>query len=102
MHIIPPKFCRPSWDKHHKKNYYPNDFRDLSKGRRLMETRLLIHEESGWKALEYVWNDEQTEAVLEVAGDTKKVSYVYSDGKKRTQQYSMPNLETMQWIRSLK
>ena len=41
-----------------KKNYYPNDFRDLSKGRRLMETRLLIHEESGWKALEYVWHDE--------------------------------------------
>ena len=72
--------------------YYPNDFRDLSKGRRLMETRLLIHEQIGWKALEYVWNDEQTEAVLEVAGDTKEVSYVYSDGKKRTQQYSMPNL----------
>ena len=72
--------------------YYPNDFRDVSKGRRLMETRLLIHEENGWKALEYVWNDEQTEAVLEVAGETKEISYVYSDGKKRTQQYSMPNL----------
>jgi uncharacterized repeat protein (TIGR03806 family) len=72
--------------------YYPNDFRDVSKGRRLMETRLLIHEEAGWKALEYVWNDEQTEAMLEVAGDTKEVSYVYSDGKKRTQQYSIPNL----------
>ena len=72
--------------------YFPNDFRDVSKGRRLMETRLLIHEESGWKALEYVWNDEQTEAVLEVAGNTKEVSYVYSDGKRKTQQYSMPNL----------
>ena len=72
--------------------YYPNDFRDFSKGRRLMETRLLVHEETGWKALEYVWNDEQTEAVLEVAGDTKEVSYVYLDGKKRTQQYSVPNL----------
>lgn len=72
--------------------YYPNDFRDVSKGRRLMETRLLIQEEAGWKALEYVWNDEQTEATLEVAGDTKEVSYVYSDGKKRTQQYSIPNL----------
>jgi len=48
--------------------YYPNDFRDISKGKRLMETRLLIHEASGWKASEYVWNDEQTETVLEVAG----------------------------------
>jgi len=37
--------------------YYPTDFRDISKGRRLMETRLLIHEISGWKALEYVRND---------------------------------------------
>lgn len=72
--------------------YYPHDFRDASKGRRLMETRLLIHEESGWKALEYVWNDEQTDAILEVAGDTKEISYVYLDGKKRTQQYSVPNL----------
>jgi uncharacterized repeat protein (TIGR03806 family) len=72
--------------------YYPNDFRDLSKGRRLMETRLLVHEETGWKALEYVWNDEQTDATLEVAGDTKNVTYVYLDGKKRTQQYSVPNL----------
>ncbi len=51
--------------------YFSNDFRDASKGRKLMETRLLIHEESGWKALEYVWNEEQTEAFLEVAGDTK-------------------------------
>ena len=72
--------------------YHSNDFRDIYKGRRLMETRLLIHEASGWKVSEYVWNDEQTEAVLEDAGDTKEVSHVYSDGKKRTQQYLMPNL----------
>ena len=63
--------------------YYPNDFRDVSKGRRLMETRLLIHETAGWKVLEYVWNDAQTDAILEVAGDTKEVSYIYSDAKKR-------------------
>jgi uncharacterized repeat protein (TIGR03806 family) len=72
--------------------YYPNDFRDVSKGRRLMETRLLVHEEKGWKALEYVWNDEQTDAVLEVAGDSKEVTYTYLDGKVKKQQYSIPNL----------
>jgi uncharacterized repeat protein (TIGR03806 family) len=72
--------------------YYPNDFRDASKGRRLMETRLLIREDNEWKALEYVWNEEQTEATLEVAGDSKPVSYVYSDGKKRNQTYVIPNL----------
>jgi uncharacterized repeat protein (TIGR03806 family) len=72
--------------------YYPNDFRDITKGRRLMETRLLIHEASGWKALEYVWNEEQTDANLEVAGDKKQISYVFSDGKKKTQDYVIPNM----------
>ncbi|RDB05175.1 SO2930 family diheme c-type cytochrome [Runella aurantiaca] len=72
--------------------YYPNDFRNPTAGRRIMETRLLIHEESGWKALEYIWNDNQTDAYLEVAGETKEVSWIHSDGKKRTIQYAMPNL----------
>ncbi len=72
--------------------FYPIDFRDEKKGRRLMETRLLLHEESGWKALDYVWNDAQTEALLEVAGDTKTVSYVDRDGKKRSHAYAVPNL----------
>jgi len=30
----------------------------------LVETRLLVHRQSGWVALPYVWNDEQTEATL--------------------------------------
>ncbi len=72
--------------------YYPNDFRNPAAGRRIMETRLLVHEESGWKALEYVWNDDQTDAYLEVAGETKEVSWIHSDGTKRTIQYAMPNL----------
>lgn len=72
--------------------YYPSDFRDPAKGRRLMETRLLINETSGWKALTYVWNETQTEAFLEVAGDTKAVSYTAEDGKKRSHPYTIPNL----------
>ena len=72
--------------------YYPNDFRTPEAGRRLMETRLLLHEPSGWKALEYVWNDDQSDAYLEVAGETKTVSWIHNDGKKRSLEYSMPNL----------
>ncbi|MBU1820927.1 MAG: hypothetical protein KKG00_05360 [Bacteroidetes bacterium] len=72
--------------------YYPNDARDPAKGRRLMETRLLLHEPSGWKALEYIWNDEQTDAYLEVAGDTKSVSWIDAAGQPRQLAYSMPNL----------
>ncbi len=35
---------------------------------RLLETRLLVRRESGWQAFPYVWNEEQTEAFLRVAG----------------------------------
>jgi len=35
---------------------------------RIVETRLLVLHEEGWKAYPYVWNDGQTEAFLEVAG----------------------------------
>lgn len=34
----------------------------------LVETRLLVHHEEGWKAYPYVWNEAQTEAFLEIAG----------------------------------
>ncbi len=72
--------------------YYPKDARDATKGRRLMETRLLLHEVKGWKALEYIWNDEQTDAYLEVAGESKEVAWVDEQGKDRALTYSMPNL----------
>ena len=72
--------------------YYPNDFRKPEKGRRLMETRVLLHEEAGWKALPYVWNEEQTEAYLEVAGETTEVKYIDKSGKKKKHAYGVPNV----------
>jgi uncharacterized repeat protein (TIGR03806 family) len=36
--------------------------------RRLIETRVLLHRASGWVALPYLWNAEQTEAKLALAG----------------------------------
>jgi len=72
--------------------YFPNDFRNLLKGRRLIETRLLIHEEKGWKALPYIWNEDQTDATLDVAGETTTVSYVDLKGKKQIQNYIIPNM----------
>jgi uncharacterized repeat protein (TIGR03806 family) len=57
----------------------------------LIETRLLVRYEDGWQALPYVWNTEQDEAFLEIAGgmrvlelvgegDSKKITYVVPDG----------------------
>ncbi|GAB4017465.1 SO2930 family diheme c-type cytochrome [Spirosoma koreense] len=72
--------------------YFPTDFRDPAKGRRLIETRLLVHQTEGWKAFDYVWNDEQTDAFLDVAGDTKTVRYVDMQGQEHQQPYLIPNL----------
>ena len=35
---------------------YPRDARDPSKGRRLIETRILKREPDGWVGLPYIWN----------------------------------------------
>lgn len=72
--------------------YYPNDARNPEKGRRLMETRLLIHEDEGWKALPYHWDEAQEDAYLEVAGDVKEVVWKDKNGKKQKIDYTMPNL----------
>ncbi len=70
---------------------YPTDARDPSLGRRLIETRILKHEPDGWVGLPYIWNDEQTEATLEVAGDLVDVSWVDDHGQTRTNNYIIPN-----------
>lgn len=72
--------------------YYENDERDASKGRRLMETRVLLHEAKGWKSLPYIWNEEQTDAVLEVTGGTTTVSYKDAKGEKKSFEYNVPNM----------
>ena len=47
---------------------------------RLLETRLLINTSSGWVAIPYVWNAEQTEATLALAGDTLSLELVERRG----------------------
>ncbi len=39
----------------------------------------------------YIWNDEQTEATLEVAGDLVDVSWIDEHGETRTNNYIIPN-----------
>ncbi len=71
---------------------YPHDARDPSQGRRLIETRLLIHRPEGWIGLPYIWNDEQTEATLRVAGGTRDMHWIDTDGRARTVNYIIPNV----------
>lgn len=74
-----------------KNFYYYNDARDRSKGRRLLETRLLVRNGEEWEAWPYIWNAEQTEAYYSVAGENFVVDYVNAKGKRLTTQYRSPN-----------
>ncbi len=74
-----------------KNFYYPADFRKPENERRLLETRLLINEGEEWKALTYVWNEEQTEAYLEIAGKSIPISWTDKSGELQRINYSVPN-----------
>ena len=55
--------------------------------RRLVETRVLLHRADGWLALPYVWNDQQTEARLAIAG--KRLPITTPSGENIS--YRVPN-----------
>lgn len=52
----------------------------------------MLNNENGWLSLPYIWNDEQTEAYLEVAGGNMKVDWRDEKGIKKTVQYNVPNV----------
>jgi uncharacterized repeat protein (TIGR03806 family) len=74
-----------------KNFFFPMDFRKPLEKRRIMETRLLVRQAMGWEAWPYRWNEEQTDATYDAAGDVLTVSYVDNSGKKRNIEYAIPN-----------
>jgi len=71
--------------------YYPKDFRMKNGPRRLIETRLLIHDPDGWVGLPYVWNDAQTEAELRITGARVPVEWIDPSGMKQSVEYRVPS-----------
>ena len=57
----------------------------------LLETRLLINTLEGWKAISYVWNQDQTDAKRSVAGATIPTTFINSVGAKVDVRYRAPN-----------
>ena len=68
---------------------YQNTISELAP--QLLETRLLIHSEGGWKAVSYIWNEDQTEAYLSLVGGTIQTSFSDADGIIRSVRYRAPN-----------
>lgn len=72
--------------------YYYNDERDSSKGKRVIESRLLIKENGVWNAGSYLWNQSQTDATLALNGSETQVSWLNSDGYQLSTQYRVPSM----------
>ena len=68
---------------------YQNTMSELTP--QLLETRLLIHSEGGWKAVSYIWNKDQSEAYLSLVGGTIQTSFSDEDGNIRSVRYRAPN-----------
>lgn len=71
---------------------YPIDARDLSLGRRLLETRLLVHEASGWTAHTYVFDETESSTSYTIAGATLEAAWIDEAGESRTHAYKVPDL----------
>ena len=71
--------------------YYPRDERDLTLGKKLMETRLLLKKADGWQAVSYAWNETQDEAFIKKAGKTILNEWIDFEGEVRSVRYRVPN-----------
>ena len=56
-----------------------------------VETRLLVNTKDGWIPLEYVWNHDRTESVLEIAPDAQRIAYRHPSGETLDIDYVIPN-----------
>ncbi len=75
-----------------KNFYYPVDLHNPEGPRKILETRLLVNGQQGWKGLPYIWNEEQTDAYLQIGGGDKMVQFMDYSGKSIEFRYLIPNV----------
>ena len=71
--------------------YYYHDERDTNLGKRVIETRLLVKEDETWNVATYLWNEEQTEGILTLAGFETQVTWTDEDGNVISTMYDGPD-----------
>jgi uncharacterized repeat protein (TIGR03806 family) len=79
----------------------PRDFLNVAAGEELLETRLLIHRKEGWKALPFIWREDGSDADLALAGGTREVSWIHSDGSSRATDYVIPDANSCKTCHSI-
>lgn len=81
---------------------YPVDQRDLSKGQRLLETRIMRNDGESWTGVSYVWNQQQTEATQKLTGTVLPSEWMHTDGQTRSNAYIVPNANQCKGCHGLK
>jgi len=71
--------------------YYNTDERDLSLGKTIIETRVLIKINGDWETGDYKWNLEQTDAVLDLNGSELPVTWIDAEGATNSTTYKIPS-----------
>ena len=71
--------------------FYFNDERDPSLGKKIIETRVLIKKEGQWLIRDYLWNEEQTDAVLDDDLHNVQVEFIDMAGTSRSIDYVVPS-----------
>lgn len=71
--------------------YYYKDVRDPSKGRKIIETRLLIKISDTWNAATYLWDEDQQEARLVEDGFNRLVNFIDKNGEPQVIAYQLPS-----------
>ncbi|WP_230474980.1 SO2930 family diheme c-type cytochrome [Dyella monticola] len=57
----------------------------------LVETRLLVRRKNGWIAIPYVWNADQTDALLARTGDVQPLRLISENGEREDFNYVVPD-----------
>lgn len=71
--------------------FYNTDDRDVSLGKTIIETRILIKKNNTWELGNYKWNENQTEAVLDVEGGEVSLVWIDSEGESNSVNYQIPS-----------
>jgi len=71
--------------------FYYNNENNITQGRQIIETRILIKVNGVWESGNYKWNAEQTDAVLDRTESIVEINYVNFDGENQTVNYKIPD-----------
>lgn len=71
--------------------YYNNNETDLSQGKNIIETRVIIKIDGSWESGNYKWNDSQTDATIDVDGAVVPVTWIDAAGESQNVDYEIPS-----------